>query len=119
MDGLKEVAVEETDLERAEKIENILITEGIMIPGKDLVHYMTRNASYMRLINSKEFKDSGIDLEKILDDDFIEEQFKKNAETAEIMRFVTEKVVEKMQELPSATHQMAEAVETVKEMIND
>lgn len=117
----EELPVEETDLERAEQIENLLITEGVMIPGKDLVHYMTRNASYMRLINSQAFKDSAIDLEEILDDTFIEEQFKQNAETARIMRFVTEKVVEKMNVVEPTLEQdqMTEAVETVKEMLDD
>ena len=99
MDEEKEVPVIETDEQRAEKIENLLMTEGVMIPGNDLVHYMTRNASYMKLINSQEFLDSGIKLEELLDDSFIEEQFKANAETARMMRFVTEKVVTLMQEL--------------------
>lgn len=119
MDEVKEETVVETDEQRAEKIEDILITEGVMIPGSDLVHYMTRNASYMRLINSQAFIDSGIKLEEILDDEFIEEQFKANAETARMMRFVTEKVVPLMKEITPEEEQMAEAVETVKELIND
>ncbi len=110
--------VEETTEQRQERIENLLITEGVMIPGKDLVHYMTRNASYMRLINSQEFKDSGIKLEEVLDDDFIREQFEGNAKTAEMMRFVTESIIPLMKELPKDT-QLEEATEVVKELIND
>lgn len=101
----------------AERIENLLITEGILIPANDLVHYMTRNASYMRLINSDQFKESGIDLVKILDDDFIQEQFKANAKTAEMMRFVTEKVVALMNEVPTEVEELTEAVETVEEIV--
>lgn len=116
---IKKEEVSEEDLKRAEDIENLLITEGIMIPGKDLVHYMTRNASYMKLINSEQFKDSGINLEEILDDEFIQDQFKKNAKTAEVMRFVTEKVVDKMQEVKPSDSQLEEAKELVGEIIND
>lgn len=118
-DEVKEETVEMTDEQRAEQIENLLITEGVMIPGKDLVHYMTRNASYMKLINSQQFKDSGISLEEILDDEFIHDQFDKNAKTAEMMRFVTEKVVGKMQEITQTDEQLAEAKEIAEEIIND
>jgi len=88
-------------LAEAERIENLLITKGVLIPGKDLVHYMTRSASYMRLITSEQFKESGISLEELLDDEFIQGQFEANAKTAEMMRYVTEQVIEKMQALPT------------------
>ena len=69
MKTVENIATEwiETDLEKANRIEDLLITEGVMIPGTDLVHYMTRNASYMKLIESQQFKDSGIELEEVLD----------------------------------------------------
>lgn len=93
-----------------EQIEDLLMERGVLIPANDLVHYMTRNASYMKLITSEQFKESGIDLEVILDDKFIREQFENNGKTAEAMRYVTEKVIAKMNELPTE----AEEVEEVK-----
>ena len=85
--------------QRAEETENLLITEGVLIPANDLIHYMTRNQSYLRLITSEQFKESGLDLEEILDDDFIKEQFQEHALTAQRVRFVTEMVIPKMQEV--------------------
>lgn len=100
------VDIDKTDQQQeAKRIEDLLISEGVMIPGNDLVHYMTRNASYMRLISSDAFKESGISLEEILDEKFIQEEFAKNKQTAQIMRFVTEKVVEVMHEVKKDTEE--------------
>lgn len=115
---VKEEVVELTEEQKKAQIEETLITEGVMIPASDLVHYMTRNASYMRLINSEEFKESGIDLEKVLDDTFIREQFQQNAETARMMRFVTESIVPLMQEKPQEV-QLEEAKQIIEEASSD
>ena len=88
--------------QKTEITEDALITEGVLIPGNDLVHFLTRNASYMRLINSKEFKESGIRLEDILDDTFLAEQFGQNYEMRDIMRFMTKELAPKIVALAEA-----------------
>ena len=101
----------------AQKLEELLMENGIMIPANDLVHYMTRNASYMKVVHSEQFKESGIKLEEILTDEFIHEQFELNAKTAEVMRYVTEKVVAQMQEVDTKDVQIEEAIEVAGEII--
>ncbi len=113
MDDIKEEVIERTDEQKAEDIENLLIESGVMIPGQDLVHYMIRNVSYMRLINSEQFKASGISLEEVLDDAFIQEESQKSIETTNMMRFVTEKVVAIMNEVTKPTTDFEEQPETL------
>lgn len=88
---------EETkELKNLEEFEEKLTQSGVLVPANDLVHYMTRNACYMKLINSDEFQESGIVLEDILTDDFITEQFEFGKKVIEAMSIATEVVINKM-----------------------
>lgn len=112
-----------------EEFEALLIRQGILMPAGDVHHYMVRNASYMLLINSEEFKASGLNLEEILTDEFILAEQKKVEEQIKVMRYVTEITIPKMNEtlLKDAEEedptqlelQLEEATKVAKEMIND
>lgn len=97
--GKVEEVVEQTDEQKMADIETLIINEGVLVPATDLVHYMIRNESYMRLINSEEFKASGISLEEVLDDEFIQAEYAKAQETAKLTRFATEAIIPKLQEV--------------------
>lgn len=101
-------ASQEADQMTPEQLEEILIEQGIMIPYGDLVHYMTRNDCYMKLINSPEFKESGLDLDTILDNEYITNTMNNAKKTAQVMRFVTEKVVAQMNEVPTEVEEIEE-----------
>lgn len=90
--------VEQTDEQKIEKIEETLLNEGTLVPSSDLLHYMVRNASYMQLINSDQFKESGINLEEVLDDEFLNSEFVKNQKTIDLMRYITLSIAPKLAE---------------------
>lgn len=81
-----------------EELQDLLITTGILIPANELVHYMMRNESYMKLINSQQFLDSGISLEDVLDDIYISTKFEESKETVTMLRLLTEDIISKMHE---------------------
>lgn len=85
--------------EKIDNIENILIAEGILVPASDVANWIVRNACYMRLIDSKEFKDSGIKLEEVLDDEFVGKEVGSAKHLVGMMRFATEEIIPKMQEV--------------------
>ncbi len=118
---LKDTPVKEEELTAMtqEEFEEVLMETGILMPASDVHHYMVRNASYMKLIESEEFKASGISLEEVLSDDYITEQQKMASTNLGIMRYVTEQVIAKMQEHHEEDPQIKEAIETAKEMMND
>lgn len=102
-----------------EEFEEVLMETGILMPAVDVHHYMVRNNSYMKLIESEQFKASGISLEEVLDDEYITEQQGFASTNIGIMRYVTEQVIAKMKPKEEIDPQIKEAVETAKEIIND
>lgn len=98
MPEVKEKEVELTMEEKMDAVENKLIRSGVLVPYDELVEALVRNASYMTLIQSQQFKDSGIKLEEVLSDDFMKKQFELSIELVKKMRLVTEALIPRVQE---------------------
>ena len=82
----------EKDIRQLE-FEKNLVAQGILVPAEDLFKYMVRNYMYMTLIESDEFKSTGIDLDKLISDEDIKNFEKEANATLAGLDYITSKLV--------------------------